>query len=364
MKPIRILTKELDLVGEVDNCLSFSFSRNVHRPGEFQLVTNYRVQHADKLTINRLLMVGNDPMKTGIIRHKEIQLNENGEEILTVKGFQLGDILKQRITFPPTGSVQDIQSGSAESVMKHFVRRNCIELLEMAFPFLEIAPDLQRGPSVEWQSRYQNLGEEIESISRLTNIGWHIFPDLLSKRWIFDVFIGRNLSAEQAELPPVIFSTAFDNIRTQTLIDSVLGFRNQAVVGGEGEDEAREIVLTESDTSGLEKYVLFVDARDVTATSELYLRGDQQLKDHPRLVNLQSVILPSGPFQYEKGWDVGDLVTIEQPEWGLQLTTCITEVQEIYERDGLELHVTFGSEVPTFADKTKQKIKDLLQSKR
>ncbi|EGQ26762.1 hypothetical protein HMPREF9372_1242 [Sporosarcina newyorkensis 2681] len=364
MKPIRILTEELDLLGEVDNYLSFSFSRNVHRPGEFQLVTNYRVQHADKLTINRLLMVGNDPMKIGIIRHKEIQLNENGEEILTVKGFQLGDILKQRITFPLTGAAYDVQDGPAESVMKHFVRRNCIELPDMAFPFLEIASDLKRGPSIEWQSRYKNLSEEIEAISRLTNIGWHIYPDLLIKRWIFDTYNGRNLSIEQTELPPVIFSTAFDNIRTQTMIDSVMGFRNQAVVGGQGEGAAREIALTELDASGLEKYVLFVDARDVMETSELYTRGEQQLKEHPHLVNLQSAILPHGPFRYQKDWDVGDLVTVEQVEWGLQLTTRVTEVQEIYERDGLELYVTFGNEVPTFADKTKQKIKDLFQSKR
>lgn len=281
-----------------------------------------------------------------------------------MKGFQLGDILKQRITFPPTGAAYDIQAGPAESVMKHYVRKNCIELPDMVFPFLEVAPDLQRGPSIEWQSRYKNLSEEIELISRLVNIGWHIYPDLLTKQWIFDTYNGRNLSTEQTEYPPVLFSTAFDNIHSQTMMDSVMGFRNQAVVGGQGEGAARDIIQTGSDASGLEKYVLFVDARDVMETSELYTRGEQQLKEHPHLVNLQSAILPHGPFQYEKDWDVGDLVTIQQPEWSLQLTAHITEVQEVHERDGLELYVTFGNEVPTFADRTKQNIKHLLQSNR
>ncbi|MFD0942879.1 siphovirus ReqiPepy6 Gp37-like family protein [Savagea faecisuis] len=364
MKPIRILTPTLDLVGEIDNYLSFSFSRNYHRPGEFQLVTNNRVQHADKLFINQLVMVGNDPTKTGIIRYKEIQLNEEGEEILTVKGFQLGDIFKQRITFPSAGAAYDLQNGPAESVMKHLVKRNCIELVDMAFSFLEVESDFQRGSSIEWQSRYKNLGEELEQISRFTNVGWHVIPDLTSKKWVFDVYNGRNFSAEQSEQPPVLFSTAFDNVQSQAFIDNILDYGNQAVVGGKGEGAAREIVLTETTASGLDLHVVFVEGQDSDESGDMLTQGEQQLSEHPHVLSFQSKILPYGPFRYQKDWDVGDLVTIQQSEWGLQLTTRVTEVQEIYERDGLELHVTFGSEVPTFADKTKQKIKQLLQSKR
>lgn len=364
MKPIRILTPALDLVGEIDNYLSFSFSRNYHRPGEFQLVTNRRVQHVDRLFINQLVMVGNDPMKTGIIRYKEIQLNEEGEEILTVKGFQLSDIFKQRITFPPAGTAHDLQNGPAESVMKHLVKRNCIERTNMAFPFLEMESDLQRGSSIEWQSRYKNLGEELEQISRLSNVGWHLIPDFSSKQWIFDVYMGRDLSAEQSEHPPVLFSTAFDNIRSQAFIDSILDYGNQAVVGGKGEGVAREIVMTETTATGLDLYVVFVEGQDGDGSGDLLKQGEQHLAEHPHVLSFQSEILPYGPFRYQEDWDVGDLITVQQPEWGLQLTTRVTEVQEIRERDGLELHVTFGSEVPTFADKTKQKIKYLLQSKR
>ena len=40
----------------------------------------YQVQNADKLDIGNLLMLG-ATYKTGIIRHKEIKANENGEEI-------------------------------------------------------------------------------------------------------------------------------------------------------------------------------------------------------------------------------------------------------------------------------------------
>ncbi len=48
MKPIRILSPALELQGEVDNYLSLSFCRSYHSPGEFQLVTNRKVQNADQ----------------------------------------------------------------------------------------------------------------------------------------------------------------------------------------------------------------------------------------------------------------------------------------------------------------------------
>lgn len=120
MQPIRILSPTLDLLGEIDNYLSFSFCRNYHSPGEFQLATNRKVQNADKLDINALVMLGADSRKVGIIRHKEIKAEENGAEVLTVKGYELGSILKQRITIPPDGQAQDIIESDAETVMKHY----------------------------------------------------------------------------------------------------------------------------------------------------------------------------------------------------------------------------------------------------
>src|SRR5690606_20128340 len=113
MKPIRILSPMLDLQGEIDNYLSLSFCRSYHFPGEFQLVTNRKVQNAEQLDINNLIMLGADPLKTGIVRHKEIRADERGVEMLTIKGYELGAIFHQRITVPPVGQAYDIQEANA-----------------------------------------------------------------------------------------------------------------------------------------------------------------------------------------------------------------------------------------------------------
>lgn len=233
MKPIRILSPTLDLQGEVDNYLSLSFCRSCHFPGEFQLVINRKIQNADKLEINHLIMLGADKFKAGIIRHKEIKAGELGEEMLIVKGFSLGTILRQRITIPPVGEAHDIQEADAETVMKHYVQRNCLDVPGMEFAILNINPNQNRGDVIKWQSRYKNLGEELEQISRLTNLGWHIYPDFNLKKWVFDIYKGRDFSAGQQLNPPVIFSPEFDNIKSQEFIDSLIGYGNYAIVAGQ-----------------------------------------------------------------------------------------------------------------------------------
>lgn len=120
---------------------------------------------------------------------------------MTCKGCTLGGILQQRITIPTDRQAYDIREGLAESVMKSYVQRNCIDISEMAFPNLIIAPSLNRGQSVKWQSRYKNLAEELEQISQFSGLGWRIYLDFNSKKWVFDTYEGRDCSVNQRNNP-------------------------------------------------------------------------------------------------------------------------------------------------------------------
>ncbi len=359
MKPVRILSPTLELQGEVDNYLSFSFVRRYHSPGEFQLVTNRKVQNADKLNINQLIMLEADKYKTGIIRYKEIKANDKGEEILTVKGYTLGAITRQRITIPPAGLAYDIKEADGETVMKHYVKKNCLDILDMGFPNLLIAPNQNRGENIKWQSRYKNLAEELEQISKLTNLGWHIYLDFDSRKWIFDIYNGRNFSASQETNPPVIFSPQFENVKSQEYTDSLIGFANYAIVAGQGEGAERTIVMVGNDAVGLDKHVIFVDARDIESSADLMQRGEVKLSEHKRTNSFQSEILLSGPFQYQKDWNVGDIVTVQNKDWNITMDTRITEVEEIYEAGGLKLSVTFGESIPTLTQKLKSTLQEM-----
>ncbi len=359
MKPIRILSSTLDLQGEIDNYLSFSYLRRFHTYGEFQLVTNLKVKNADMLNTNNLIMLEADKYKTGIIRHKEIKTGEQGEEILTVRGYTLGAITNQRITIPPDGLAYDIKEADGETVMKHYVRRNCLDIPEMEFSNLVIAANQNRGENIKWQSRYKNLAEELEQISRIINLGWHIYLDFDSKVWVFDIYNGRDFSVSQNISPPVIFSTQFDNVKSQEYVDSLIGYGNYAIVAGRGEGVDREVIMLGDDATGLDKYVIFVDARDIEDSADLLGRGEAKLSEHQKIISVQSEVLSRGPFQYKRDWDVGDIVTMQNKDWNITMDTRITEVEEIYEAGGLKLNVTFGNNIPTLTQKLKSALEEL-----
>lgn len=304
-------------------------------------------------------MLGADVKKVGIIRHKEIKTEEDGTEVLTVKGYELGSILKQRITIPPDGQAQDVIEADAETVIKHYVQRNCLEIPAMAFDDLIIAPNQNRGEMIKWQSRYKNLGEELEQLSRLSNLGWHIYLDVDLKKWIFDVYNGRDFSASQNINPPVIFSPEFDNVKSQEYINSLTSFGNYAIVAGQGEGANREVIMVGSDATGLDRHVVFIDARDVENAADLSSRGEVKLAEHQRLISFQSEVLTNSPFKYQKDWDVGDVVTVQNKDWGVTMDSRITEVTEVYEAGGFRLSVTFGNSLPTLTEKLKSTFQEI-----
>lgn len=78
MKPIRILTPILDLLAEIDDYESLLFTRRWHEVGEFELRINRYKRHTELLQRGNLIMLGASMNKVGIIRHREIELDENG----------------------------------------------------------------------------------------------------------------------------------------------------------------------------------------------------------------------------------------------------------------------------------------------
>lgn len=377
MKPIRILTPTLNLLAEIDNYESLIFTRRWHGVGEFELHINRHKRHTDKLQQGNLILLGSDTRKVGIIRHRDIGLDESGKgrETWTIKGYELKSVVGQRITVPPPHTSHDNKSGDAETVMKHYVDRNTVnpDDPKRQIPILTMAPNQQRGPQLSWQSRFKNLAEELETISLLTGVGWSVSVDYTNLVWVFDVAVGRDLTAWQSVNPPVIFSPEYDAVKNLTLIDSRLNYRNTVYVGGQGEGVDRRIVEV-GESEGLDRLELFVDARDVPEQTDsdppeprpepeiiadLENRGKQYLADYAAVFTLEGQVLTHSPFRYERDWDLGDVVTVRNLDWGVTRNARITEVKEIYERSGFQLEVTFGQSPPTLIQKIKQELKQI-----
>ncbi|MDH5161519.1 siphovirus ReqiPepy6 Gp37-like family protein [Heyndrickxia oleronia] len=383
-KPIRILSADMNILGETEAYESMFFTRRFHTIGDIESQINRYKKHADKFLKGNLILVGKDLNKVFIIKHREIGLDENGKatENWIIRGLSLQSVVGQRITIPPAYTAYDYKSGNAETVMKHYIERNIVNPIDprRKIPQLVIAPNKNRGPSISWQSRYKNLAEEMTEISLATGLGWDVTLDLKNKQWVFDVVEGRDVSVNQSVLPPVIFSPQFESLQSLHYTESELNYKNSAYVAGQGEGVERRIVEVGKDV-GLSRHEIFIDARDIPETEDIEVpdgdggttnetiprpvadiikdltdRGNQQLAQLIQEHYLEGQILTHSPFVYEKDYNLGDIITIQSKDWGVTLDTRITEIKEIYEENGFRIEGTFGNNRPTLTQKIKQEL--------
>src|SRR5699024_2755550 len=241
--PLRIMTREFELLDEVDRYESLQLIRSWHGIGDIELRVNRYLKGADKLQRGNIIFPHNHLNKSYIIRHREIELDENGKatENWVIKALSLKSWLAQRLTYPPGHTSNDNKSGNAESVMLHYVNNNIVNPSDPTrkMPNIVLGENKNRGSNISWQSRYKNLAEELEKISLQSGLGWNIEIDIENKQFVFKVLEGRNLSAYQSDNPPAIFSPEFNTLGQLSYTESELDYKNHAVVAGQGEGAER-----------------------------------------------------------------------------------------------------------------------------
>jgi len=351
---IRVFSDAFELITEIDAVDSVMWTKRWHKQGEFQIVVNQHMEHVDELLEGRIVSVGSN--KTGIIAHIEEMTSENGkgDNQLIVRGYDLKGILAKRFTIPPEGQAYDGQTADVETLMKQFVNNNAVlTTSERIISNLTVAPNLNRGSSFYYQTRFKNLRDELEKLSVTSGLGWDVLFDGVS--YTFDVLEGRDLTSIQTINPPVIFSAEFDNVKSQKVIESSLDYKNVAIVAGQGEGAAREIAFIGT-ASGLERNEIFIDARDIEEGGNLQDRGQQKLDEYAKVESFETSVLTYGPFQYGTDWRLGDIVTVQNAKKNRTSHLRVTEVVEVIEVGGLQLDVIFGQPMPTIIEKIKREL--------
>lgn len=357
-----VFDRELNFIGLLDNFFSLQWVRRYHRAGEFELHCPLNTHTLELLQRENIIWKQGDH-EAGYIKYRQLGQDAQGQEVLIVKGDFLIGYLDRRIIWG-----QEILNTTAEVAMRTLVEKHAISPVDVAraIPLLELDEPKNFDEVVDYQTSYKNLLEEIEKISNLSGLGYRIAVDLSTRKLVFQVYKGRNLTAGQSTNPPAIFSSEFENVLDQQYVDSLHNFRNVALVAGAGEGVDRKLI-TVGTGMGLDRFELFVDARDLREEDEegnpiqeadylemLKSRGQSKLAECADLRTFECKINPFSNLRYKEDFDLGDIVTCTGKKWGVTIDVRITEVEEVYEQDGFSLNVTFGNSIPTLIDKLKQ----------
>ena len=128
---------------------------------------------------------------------------------------------------------------------------------------LSVKSSKGRGDRVYFQTRYNNLDEEITSLCEASGLGVCITLNPEAQKLEFEVLEGVDRSANQKDRPPMIFSIDYDNVISREYVSDVSEFKNTAIVAGQGEGADRKITLVGNENTGINRYEMFVDARDI-----------------------------------------------------------------------------------------------------
>lgn len=356
--PIRIISPEFELLGEIDDYESLQFIRRFYKVGEFELHINVNKNNTDKLQEDNLILLDSSFNKVGIIMHRETAYDQNGEptDTLIIKGPTIKGIMSRRVIVPATnGNGYDSQTGNIETILKAFVNNNVVNPsdVQRKIPQVAIAADQHRGKEDKWRSRFEVLSDKIAEIGEYAQIGWDVILDAVNNVWVFDVVEGKNLTASQDTLPPVIFSIDFNSIKNRKYTSSSINAKNVGYCGGKGENEDRLIQIV-GDATGLDRIETFVDCSSADDVNELLSLGNQKINELKKVESFEVQVIPYGSFIYEQDYDLGDFITAQDRKLNITMDAEIIEIKEIYEVNGFSLEATFGTNIPTILDKIKK----------
>lgn len=361
---LKIFNRDLNLVGIIDSFSSLIWNRKYNSIGEFQLDILFTEENNSLLKLENIIYKDNG--EAGFITCKEIKIDDNGEEKIEVKGKFIIGYLERRIIW----GCEDINSNVVDA-SHQLIINNCIDCIDKRkIPNLSIEENKQINIPLTRQVSYDNLFDTLSTIVQTHELGLKVDFDIFAKKLIFKIYKGIDRSISQKVTAPIIFSREFENVLNQNYLESNSTHKNVALIAGAGEGENRKIT-TIGDENGLDRYELFVDARDITDNRYsdgenesipndeyrelLITRGTEKLAEQYKIKTFDSTININSNLIYKQDYDLGDVVTFFDKKWGFIIDTRITEISEVYDIEGLTINITFGNNVPTLIDILKRK---------
>ena len=263
-----------------------------------------------------------------------------------MSGYDVKDIIHRRVIVAQT----IFNNKSVKYIVKTLLNDNIVsaeasrKITEFSF---DEGPSVGETESLTMQVTGENLGDYIEELLEKYGYGYEMY--LYNTRFYLRLTEGADRSMEQSVNQYVIFSENFDNLLTSNYQNFIGEFANYAYVAGEGEGSDRRILGVGSGT-GLDRYELWVDARDISSNDGevsssdynqmLQSRGLESLAEHSIETMFEGNVNDTVNYKLGVDYKLGDIVQVVT-DYGISLPARITEIIESDDTEGEQMIPTF-----------------------
>jgi hypothetical protein len=365
---INIFTNELIWMGQVDSVKSLVHRTSWHEIPTSELTVSKTAQGVGELQIGRILVVNNQRDKALIIEDFTTTLDN---EFITFTCIALKGMLNYRIVHPnDSGGVGNAPwvAKRQSQVMMWMASDNLVTQTrdpdrkfwnnDGTVNMFRVAPIKIFGEiidfTVDWNTGY--MGDTITSIAKMYGItttaplGWNVYITDDYSAFEMDVWYGRHKHINQTDLPPVVFSEEFGNIKNATYQYSIKEWRNVSYMtwnNGTTDQNTPVGNTSRGATISFNRKEIIISSSKKTST-EVVNEGRSELNKRPHVESFQAEILNNDRTMttYNEDWIVGDIVTVQSKQVLqdalVSIDAQITQIEETYDSGEYSINATFG----------------------
>lgn len=358
MNNIHVLNQNFELQGIIDEYVSIIWRPAYSEVGDFEIYLGANDKAIGLLQKNRYVVRSGDiSVKDGVPTYKNVMIIKNIQlltdvengDFYCVTGRELKYLLNQRIVWSQTNL-----TGTAENAIRQLVNENAISPINpnRIIPNLILGVPAGLTGSIIKQVTGEKLDVVITEICNTYNYGWEVF--ITNNKLVLSVYAGIDRSYDQTERPYVVFSDEFENLYNTDYQLHTENYANTTLIGGEGEGLQRIYSTVNNSNSGLERYEVFTDARDISQNKDsedeipidtyynlLAERGHENLASLAYTEGFSGEVLSDVAFRYGVDFFMGDVVTVIN-KYGIQKNVRVLSAIESEDETGTKLLPQFN----------------------
>lgn len=350
---VLILNTDFETIGVIDYYISLIWTERYAEAGDFELYLKSDSSVFDIVKQGYYLYLKGAKM-TMIIEQLEINTDvEDGNELI-ITGRSLESILDRRIIWPQTNLDGYLQGQIHKLINECIIEPSDASRKIDNFIFKESTDPEVTSLKLEAQYTGDNLYDTICAICASYNLGFRVTLTTENK-FEFELYSGVDRSYDQIDNTYVIFSSKYDNLISSNFLETDKSLKTVAVVAGEGEGTDRKNVTIASESgsgSGLGRRELFVDAKDISSTSEtatmsdeaykakLMQRGHEKMADCVSVTTFEGEVENGQTFTFDEDYFIGDVVQLVD-QYGREGTVRVTELVRSIGAEGIQFYPTF-----------------------
>lgn len=339
-----VMTDQFIRLAVIDDYSSFIWSSRYYTTGDFQLIVDATPEYMS-LFKEQYYIVRDDDENVGIIEDIFVERTEDGNDRLIIKGRFIDSIIGRRII-----AEQTTVSGKISDCIEQLLDENIINPSNAARQIDNFVIDSYE-VATAFQAQYtgKNLLETISAICETYGIGYKVTLNA-DHEFVFKLYEGVDRTYDQNVNDWVIFSDTYDNLISSEYEENYQKVVTSVLVAGEGEGLDRKTAWVGDDKTGLERYEVYKDQRNIRSNNgeipdEEYI---ELLKEAGKesLTKYTTAFTGKVYFEnikYKTDIGLGDLCVIQNDNWGIYINSRLVEVIESVDETGAyTITPTFG----------------------